>query len=571
VYLNSIIKNNRKLGMQLDSSSESFHGFPVYLIDHGLLLCYRFRKERIMKSGYTPRKPTFFGKSAFYLFPLLIATLLFTSCEFLEDLFGGGNEDPVASFIYDKSFDLAPETVDFDATASHDPDGNIVDYAWDFGDGETGTGDITSHDYATTGPFSVTLTVTDDEGATGNATETVTFAEGIMWTFESDKPVYYSSPAVASDGTIYFGTGIYIHTDSGSLYALNPDGTEKWKRDLDLYPNPVYPKGDNGFSPAIGSDGTIYIQGATSALYAYDPQGNRLWKYDSFDNYPFASEVGQRTPAINLDGTLYVSADALYALYPDGTRKWRFVADWGCRASPAIGPDGTIYVMGGQDMLFAVNPDGTEKWVFLLDLANQMSFASPTVDTDGTIYIAAEDFDTGFLYAVNSNGTRKWCYTVPGSYRVLRSSPAIAPDGTIYVGTKSGGPGTPAQLLAFYTDGTLKWAFDVPQVTQTADDIYCSPTVATDGTIYFGAETGSLYSVNPDGTLKWSLPLQGGNNWSSPALLNDGTLYIGSHQTTWEGEWIGHLFAIKTTSLGLAVSPWPKFRKNNRNTGRFGD
>jgi len=39
----------------------------------------------------------------------------------------------------------------------------------------------------------------------------------------------------------------------------------------------------------------------------------------------------------------------------------------------------------------------------------------------------------------------------------------------------------------------------------------------------------------------------------------------------WEGEWLGHLFAIKTSSLGLAVSPWPKFRKNNRNTGRFGD
>ncbi len=500
-----------------------------------------------------------------------MATLLFTSCEFLEELFGGGNEDPVASFIYDKSLDVAPATVDFNATSSHDPDGNLVDYAWEFGDGETGADDIISHDYAITGPFTVTLTVTDDEGATGSATETITFAEGIMWTFEADKPVYYSSPAVAADGTIYFGTGIYIHTDSGSLYALNPDGTEKWKRILDLYPNPVYPKGDNGYSPAIGADGTIYIQGATSALYAYDPQGNRLWKYENFDSYPVGFEVGQRTPAISLDGTLYVSADALYALYPDGTRKWKFVADWGCRASPAIGPDGTIYVMGGQDKLFAVYPDGTQRWMYLLDHSYEMSFASPAVDTDGTIYIAAEDGIQGFLYVVNPNGTNKWRYAVTGSGRVLRSSPAIAPDGTIYVGTKSGGTTAPGQLLAINPDGTFKWAFDVSQVHAVADDIYCSPTVGADGTIYFGAETGSLYVINPDGTLKWSVPLQGGNNWSSPALLNDGTLYIGSHQTTWEGEWIGHLFAIKTASLGLALSPWPKFRKNNRNTGRFGD
>jgi outer membrane protein assembly factor BamB len=209
--------------------------------------------------------------------------------------------------------------------------------------------------------------------------------------------------------------------------------------------------------------------------------------------------------------------------------------------------------------------------MYSLDHSYEMSFASPAVDTDGTIYIAAEDGTFGFLYAVYPNGTKKWRYAVTGSGRVLRSSPAIAPDGTIYVGTKSGGTATPGQLLAFYPDGTYKWAFDIPQVTQTADDIYCSPTVGADGTIYFGAETGSLYAVNPDGTLKWSVPLQGGNNWSSPALLNDGTLYIGSHQTTWEGEWIGHLFAIKTSSLGLAVSPWPKFRKNNRNTGRFGD
>jgi outer membrane protein assembly factor BamB len=516
--------------------------------------------------------PTLTKKTAFFLLSFFIPALLLTSCDFIEGLVDEeDNASPIASFTTSLSSDAAPATVDFDATASHDPDGDIVSFEWDFGDGGSGVGDITSHDYSYAQTYTVTLTVTDNKGATGSITDTLSFEEGMMWSFEADKPVYYSSPALAPDGTIYFGTGIFIHTDSGSLYALNPDGTLKWKRELDLFPSQVYPKGDNGYSPTIGSDGTVYIQGATSALYAFDPQGTRLWKYDSYDDYPVGFEVGQRTPAIGLDGTLYVSADALYALFPDGTRKWRFQADWGCRASPAIGPDGTIYVMGGQDKLFAVNPNGTQKWMFALEYSWEMSFASPAVDTDGTIYIAAEDSDSGFLYAVNQNGTQKWRYTVIGDYRVLRSSPAIAPDGTIYVGTKSGGSGFPAQLLALNPDGTLKWAFNVPQVHQTADDIYCSPAVGADGTIYFGAETGSFYALNPGGTLKWSVPLQGGNNWSSPALLDDGTLYVGSHQTTWQGEWIGHLFAIKTNDLGLAISPWPKFRHNNRNTGRFGD
>ena len=60
--------------------------------------------------------------------------------------------------------------VDLDASASADPDGTIASYGWDFGDGTTGTGRTTSHHYATTGGYDVTLTVTDDRG--GSATKT---------------------------------------------------------------------------------------------------------------------------------------------------------------------------------------------------------------------------------------------------------------------------------------------------------------------------------------------------------------------------------------------------------------
>jgi PKD repeat protein len=51
--------------------------------------------------------------------------------------------------------------VNFDGTASTDPDGDVLTYTWDFGDATTGTGATTSHAYTSTGAFTVTLTVSD--------------------------------------------------------------------------------------------------------------------------------------------------------------------------------------------------------------------------------------------------------------------------------------------------------------------------------------------------------------------------------------------------------------------------
>ena len=54
------------------------------------------------------------------------------------------------------------------APDSSDPDGSVVSYAWDFGDGGTATGATASHDFVTSGTRNVTLTVTDDEGTPGS-------------------------------------------------------------------------------------------------------------------------------------------------------------------------------------------------------------------------------------------------------------------------------------------------------------------------------------------------------------------------------------------------------------------
>jgi alpha-tubulin suppressor-like RCC1 family protein len=62
----------------------------------------------------------------------------------------------------------------FSATASTDDDGTIASYHWDFGDAVTATGPTPTHDYAVPGTYDVTLTVTDDDGATDAATVQVT-------------------------------------------------------------------------------------------------------------------------------------------------------------------------------------------------------------------------------------------------------------------------------------------------------------------------------------------------------------------------------------------------------------
>ena len=76
------------------------------------------------------------------------------------------NSPPVASFTATPASGPAPLTVQFDASASHDPDGSIVSYTWNFGDYSAGVAGVTaSHSYPTGGIYTVTLSATDNLGA----------------------------------------------------------------------------------------------------------------------------------------------------------------------------------------------------------------------------------------------------------------------------------------------------------------------------------------------------------------------------------------------------------------------
>jgi PKD repeat protein len=86
------------------------------------------------------------------------------------------NQAPVADAGPDRSAYVG-DTVTFDGSGSSDPDGSIVSYKWDFGDGASGSGITVSHVYSDADSYTVTLTVTDNGGLTDSDTASVTIAE----------------------------------------------------------------------------------------------------------------------------------------------------------------------------------------------------------------------------------------------------------------------------------------------------------------------------------------------------------------------------------------------------------
>jgi PKD repeat protein len=80
------------------------------------------------------------------------------------------NHEPTAAF----TFSCDQLECSFDGSSSDDPDGDVADYAWDFGDGNTGSGSTVDYTFASAGTRTVTLTVTDNDGGTDTKSNEVT-------------------------------------------------------------------------------------------------------------------------------------------------------------------------------------------------------------------------------------------------------------------------------------------------------------------------------------------------------------------------------------------------------------
>jgi outer membrane protein assembly factor BamB len=122
---------------------------------------------------------------------------------------------------------------------------------------------------------------------------------------------------------------------------------------------------------------------------------------------------------------------------------------------------------------------------------------------------------TGGTSAFAAPGDQRWELELPAA---VNGAPALAPNGDVVVGLSDG------SVRAITPQGPDRWTF------QAAAYATCSPTIGLDGTIYFGGDT--LYALNPEGTVRWSLPWPDSASsgyiryLGAPVLGPDGAVYV---------------------------------------------
>jgi len=294
------------------------------------------------------------------------------------------------------------------------------------------------------------------------------------WTFVADQGVM-GVPAVAEDGTIYFG--------AGRLFALNADGTKRWDFALDAFSN----SGWNicAEAPSIGPDGVVYVMkpyapDGERRFYAVNPDGTRRWKLEG-------QWIGRA--AIGFKGEVYASSQyADFArINPDGVVRWSLCLGNTIHSSAAVAPNGTLLVpvSGGSindGAVRALTPEGVTLWRFD---GGGMALGSPIVGSDGVTYYG---FGNGRLVAIGPEGRLQWEYNMPGTntYNMITSSPALVNDGTVYFSGDS-------YFHALDSQGRLLWRI------QPGSNILTAPLVAPDGTIYVGDNGGNLFAIEGNG------------------------------------------------------------------------
>lgn len=334
-------------------------------------------------------------------------------------------------------------------------------------------------------------------------------------------------------------------------------------------------------APAVASDGTIYVGGTDRAFYAVNPNGTQKWSYVA------GGLIDTCSAAIGDDGTIYVgtSGGKFFALRPEGTSRWSH--DFGTTAavsnSPAIAADGTVYVKADDGYLYALDPaTGATKWRY--NVHALASYASPCVAPDGTIYQGSDDKN---LYALNPDGTLKWTFATDND---IYTAPAIDSAGNLYFGVLNSG-----RFWSITSAGALRWTYSGSTL-----GISSSAALSADGsTVYFGAYDHLLHAVDTaTGVARWTFTLGNEVRASSPAVDANGVIYIGCYdyklyavnsdgtlkRTYDTGNIVRSSPAISGTTLylgsndhklyafdigaALASGPWPQYRQNTRRLGR---
>ncbi len=319
----------------------------------------------------------------------------------------------------------------------------------------------------------------------------------INWRYRTGAAVK-SSPAILPDESGGAVSKIYVGSDDGKLYTINPDGT------LSMQFTPPIDSGTLESPGAIRSSPTILQQSTDRVIFGSDDR--RLFVVQSgleLARYPQEGsgvEVGSFRASIMMNSSktkAYANSlnRVLYSLLVEGSAvslDWDFKIDAPSSSTPAIGTDETIYLVSGIGTLYSIRSDGIEQW--RLRLNGDVS-SSPAISANGTVYVTTEN---GYLHGIRPNGTFACTFQSYGpdgransgdeSLGGIRSSPAISDRGYVIFGSNDG-------ILYVIEEETCKYKASYA----TRGPILSSPLLASDGNrtrVIFGSGDGNLYVLN---------------------------------------------------------------------------
>ena len=342
--------------------------------------------------------------------------------------------------------------------------GNVKSVSWDFGDGTTSGENNPVHAFTTTGTYTVAVTVTYVNNTTESGSLTVTvgnykwnsvdlnfggltgyvktsnpvfspdgktmyiptstpaghlFAIDVVsgefkWVFAISQITYGGGALVAPDGTIY---QCVRNATINNVYAINPNGTQKWAVKLDAA---------IGAFPALSADGVLYCLTNKSTLYALDASSGAIKWQQSLD--------GATGSAVAIDkaGNVYAGTSAaIYSFKPNKEQNWKLEEVNVTEQATFALKDQVLYATLKNGGLVAVDmTNGTKKWTYPTTKGDAYF---PIADKNGNVYFTEKGSQT--VHAVNASGSKIWEKNVGNNLNY--SGGALSTDGILYIGTQS--------------------------------------------------------------------------------------------------------------------------------------
>ena len=229
----------------------------------------------------------------------------------------------------------------------------------------------------------------------------------LRWNVSTTAPSL-TAPLIFND-TVYFVERTY---NFGRIVAYTLDGTWKWSVGNETHPF--------NYQLSCDDNGNLY-GGGKNVVHKVSPDGKMIWTCHLGGD---AGDV-RGNIAVDSDGTLFLGTkndenSKLFAIYPNGTIKWKYASPLrDVYSSPAIGTDGNIYFASEDRKIFAINKrDGTLNSTFYL--TDDVTWSSVIIDNN-MVYIGDM---SGRLYALEVKGlslaTTPWPCLGRNAYRNYR-------------------------------------------------------------------------------------------------------------------------------------------------------